>query len=195
MLRYNTQQERLILPEYGRTIQQMVEHCLTIADRDERNHCARSIIRAMGNLFPALRDNETTKHKLWDDLAVMSRFKLDIDWPEGVVTEDKLDTRLEKVPYPASQMRLRQYGRSIEQMIARATVMEPGPERDELVMLLANQMKKQLTALDRDAASDARVMKDLADYSHGEIRLDPAVTHLHEFQIVAPVTGKKKRKK
>ncbi len=195
MLRYNTQLERLSLPEYGRNIQRMVDHCLTIEDRDERNHCARSIIRAMATLFPTMKDSEASRRKLWDHLAVMSRFKLDIDWPCEVISEDVLDTAPAKVPYPSTRIRLRQYGRSLEKMIGKAAAMEPGAERDELVMMLANQMKKQLAAVDRDNATDARVFKDLADYTHGEIRLDPEVVHLHEFDIVAPVATKKRRRK
>lgn len=194
MLRYNTQLERLVLPEYGRNIQRMVNYCMTIPDREERNHCARSIIRAMGNLFPELRSGESCS-KLWDHLALMSDFQLDIDWPEGVITEDKLDSKPEKVPYPTSRIRLRQYGRSLEHMIVKAAAMEPGAERDELVIMLANQMKKNLAAVDRDGACDARVFKDLADYTHGEIRLDPEQVILHDYQIIAPVTGKKKRKR
>lgn len=195
MLRYNTQLARLVLPEYGRNIQQMVDHCITIADREERNRCARSVINAMGNLFPALRDSDVSRHKLWDHLAVMSGFKLDIDWPCEVITADHLSRQPEKVPYPASRIRLRQYGRDIEQMIVKAVAMEPGEERDEFVLLIANQMKKQLAATDHDSATDARVFKDIAEYTHGEIRLDPEQAHLHEFEIVAPVSGKKKKKK
>lgn len=195
MLRYNTQLERLVLPEYGRNIQQMVDHCVTIADREERNRCARTIVTAMGNLFPELRDSEASRHKLWDHLAVMSNFKLDIDWPCEVITADRLDRVPDKIPYPSTSIRLRQYGRDIEQMIVKATVMDPGEERDALVILIAGQMKKQLASTNPDIATDARVFADLADYSHGALRLDPAEVHLPEFQIVAPVTGKKKRKK
>lgn len=194
MLRYNTQFEPLVLPEYGRNIQQMVQHCLSIENRDERNHCARSIIRAMGNLFPELRNGDG-QMKLWDHLALMSGFALDIDWPEGVMTESPGNTPPAKVPYPGTAIRRRQYGRAIEKMIQRAMAMEPGDERDELVILIANQMKKDLSATDRDLATDARVLSDLADYSHGEIRLNPEEVTLHEFQIMVPATGKKKRKK
>ena len=195
MLRYNTQLERLVLPEYGRNVQQMVDHCLAITDREERNRCARTIIAAMSTLFPEMRETEASRHKLWDHLAVMSGFKLDIDWPCEVISSDRLAQKPEKVPYPASSMRLRQYGRGIVQMIARAAAMEPGAERDELVIMLASQMKKQLAATSHDGATDARVFRDMADYSHGEIRLDPEQVHLHDFQIVAPVTNKRKRKK
>jgi len=196
MLRYNTQQKRLTLPEYGRNIQQMVDHCLTIVDRGERTRCAHTIIAAMGNLFPELRDNEASRHKLWDHLAIMSDFKLDIDWPCDVVGSEQFRTVPVKVPYPASRIRLRHYGRSLEQMIVRATAIEPGQERDQLVNMLANHMKKLLMMVNIDGVDDAKVYRDLAEYSHGEIRVNPEEHPLHEFKIVAPVNpGKRKKKK
>ena len=78
---YNTQQKKLIMPEYGRNVQQMIDHCVSIEDREERTRCANTIINIMGNLFPHLRDVDDFKHKLWDHLAIMSDFKLDIDYP------------------------------------------------------------------------------------------------------------------
>ena len=99
MLTYNTQLKKLVLPEYGRNIQQMVDHCVTIEDRAERTRCAYSIIEIMGNLFPNLRDENDFKHKLWDHLAIMSDFKLDIDYPCDVITEENLGSEPTKVGY------------------------------------------------------------------------------------------------
>ncbi len=196
MLTYNTQLKKLILPEYGRNIQQMVDHCLTIEDRDERTRCAHSIIATMGNLFPSLRDTEDYNHKLWDHLAIMSDFKLDIDYPCEVVKPDELETRPEKIPYTGNHIRYRHYGKDLEMMITRAAGMEEGEERNELILLLANHMKKLMLAINKDGVDDAKIFKDLAEYSHGAIRLDPETTHLHEFQVVqAPSSGKKKKKK
>ena len=93
MLTYNTQLKKLVLPEYGRNIQQMVDHCLTIEDREERTACAYSIINSMGNLFPQLRDVDDFKHKLWDHLAIMSDFKLDIDYPCDIIRPENLESR------------------------------------------------------------------------------------------------------
>lgn len=197
MLRYNTQLKRLILPEYGRNIQQMVDHCLTIEDRDERTRCAYSIIASMGNLFPQLRDENDYRHKLWDHLAIMSDFKLDIDYPCEVIKPDTLDSKPEQLSCKTSPLRFRHYGKCIELMIDKATSMEPGEERDALVMLIANQMKKLMLAVNKDSVDDTRIFKDLAEYSHGAIRLDPATHRLHEFkEAPAPVSaGKKKKKK
>ncbi|MDE5785507.1 MAG: DUF4290 domain-containing protein, partial [Duncaniella sp.] len=145
MLTYNTQLKPLRLPEYGRNIQQMVEYCVSIPDREERNLCARAIIRAMGNLFPALRDDPEAAPKLWDHLAIMSEFQLDIDYPYEVVSPDSLRSFPETVRYPGAFIPMRNYGKLIVDMVARAAEMPEGEERDEFVMLVANQMKKLQT--------------------------------------------------
>lgn len=195
MLTYNTQLKQLILPEYGRNIQQMVDYCLTIEDRQERTDCAYSIIRAMGNLFPALRDGEDSK-KLWDHLAIMSGFELDIDYPVEIILPENLQTVPEKVPYTQSRIRYRHYGKILEGLIKKASSMEEGEERDQLVYYIANHMKKLMLGVNKDGVDDAKVFKDLAEYSHGAIRLDPETTRLHEFKAMpSPQTGKKKKKK
>ncbi len=196
MLTYNTQLKRLILPEYGRNIQQMVDHCIAIEDRDERTRCAHSIVNCMAKLFPKIREEEDYQHKLWDHLAIMSDFKLDIDYPVEVVKAENFNNRPEKVPYTAEHIRYRHYGKDVELMIDKAVRMEEGPERDELVILIANHMKKLLLAVNSDGVEDAKIFKDLAEYSHGQICLSPETTRLYEFKIVAPpATGKKKKKR
>lgn len=197
MLTYNTQLKKLILPEYGRNIQQMVDYCVSIPDREERTVCAHSIIASMGNLFPQLRDTEDFKHKLWDHLAIMSDFKLDIDYPYEVIKPENLESRPEPLNYELSSIKLRHYGKYIELMIAKAVSLEEGEERDALVILIANHMKKLMLAVNPDGVDDAKVFKDLEAYSHGAIRLDPATCRLHEFKAApTPQTsGKKKKKK
>jgi len=198
MIAYNTQLKHLALPEYGRNIQNMIDHCMTIEDRDERNHCARTIISAMHTLMKKTntREPEDFRRKLWDHLAIMSGFQLDIDYPyDDMASTDERSTPPEKVPYSASQLNYRHYGKSLQRMIAKASAMEESPERQELVMLLAHQMKKQLLTLNREGVDDARVFKDLAMLSHGAIRLSTDTCRLHEFKVVAPPPVSKKRKK
>lgn len=196
MLTYNTGKPRLILPEYGRNIQQMVDHCLTIEDRDERTRCAHTIVAAMLKLFPKIKEQENYQQKLWDHLAIMSGFRLDIDAPVEMISSDPHDSKPERVPYSGHHIRFRHYGKDIELMIARIIAMPEGSERDELTRLVANHMKKLLLTVSKDGVEDEKIFRDLADYSHGEIRLDPQTTHLHDFQIIAPVAqGKKKKKK
>jgi hypothetical protein len=196
MLTYNTQQKRLILPEYGRNIQQMVDYCVTIPDREERTACAYTIIASMGNLFPQLRDVDDFKHKLWDHLAIMSDFKLDIDYPYEIINPENLETRPERVNYTDVPVRQRLYGKYIELMIVKASIMENGEERDALVSMIANHMKKLMIAFNPDGVDDARILKDLEVFSHGAIRLDPAEYRLHEFKTTpTPAPTKKKKKK
>ncbi|MCI9286266.1 MAG: DUF4290 domain-containing protein [Muribaculaceae bacterium] len=196
MLTYNTRRPRLILPEYGRGIQRMIDHCLTIEDREERTRCAYTIVATMGKLFPKIREQENYKQKLWDHLAIMSGFKLDIDYPVEVVNAEHLSTAPDRVPYAGRHIRYRHYGKDVELMISKALEMPEGPERDELSLLIANHMKKLLLAVSKDGVDDAKIFKDLAEYSHGMIRLDPAAVRLHDFKIIAPPSsGKKKKKK
>ncbi len=196
MLTYNTHRPRLALPEYGRAVQRMVDHCLTIEDREERTRCAYSIISTMSRVQPKMKEQEDWKQILWDHLAYMSGYKLDIDYPVEVSAPDKYSSQPDKVPYPRRHIRYRHYGKDIELIIAKAIEMPEGRERDELVMLVANHMKKLLLAVNKDSIDDTKIFKDLAEYSHGMLRIDPENMRLHEFKIVAPpATGKKKKKR
>lgn len=195
MLSYNTHLKKLVLPEYGRIIQEMVDHCLTIEDRAQRNLCAQTIINAMGNLFPALKEGEENKRKLWDHLAIMSDFKLDIDYPYEIVQQDSLETNPDKIAYNAVISDNRHYGRHLIAMVQRAAQMEQSEERDALVLMLANQMKKVMLASGNDSTDDVRIFKDLAAISHGEFRLNPDEVKLNEYNIIVPPTSKKKKKK
>lgn len=195
MLRYNTQLKRLVLPEYGRNIQSMVDHCLTIEDRQERTRCAYSIIASMANLFPELKTGGEYNHKLWDHLAIMSDFKLDIDYPCEIIGPDNLNSRPSAVSYQTQSPRRRHYGKALEAMIDQAASMPEGEERDELVRMLANQMKKLMIAVNKDGVDDARIFKDLAEISEGAIRISPETMPLRDYVIPQQATGKKKKKK
>lgn len=195
MLTYNTQLRHLPLPEYGRNIQSMVDHCVTIADRDERTKCAYTIISAMATLFPELKNGAATSNKkLWDHLMIMSDFKLDIDFPCEVISRENLYTRPDKVDYDSSYFRFRHYGKNIESLTTRACQMEEGEERDELILLIANQMKKLMLEYNKEGVEDARIFNDLAVMSNGAIRLDAANCQLREF-VEPPKPATKKRKK
>ncbi len=170
---YNSQRKQLVLPEYGRHIHKMVEYASTIEDRDERLKCAYSIISVMGNLFPHLRDVSDFKHKLWDHLALMSDFKLDIEYPYDVLTVSQFSTTPDKVPYNDYVMTYRHYGRLVEQMIKKASVMEEGELKDHLVTLIVGQMKKSLINWNKDNATDERVIEDIKRLSGGALAAEP----------------------
>ena len=194
MLRYNTQLKPLALPEYGRNIQSMVDHCLSIEDREQRTQCAYTIIESMANLFPDLKNGGEYDHKLWDHLAIMSDFQLDIDYPCEVIKPDNLHTKPERVEYQLDGVRRRHYGKTIEAMIMSAADMEAGDEK-ELIKLIAAQMKKTLLAVNSDGVEDSRVFRDLMEISGGRIRVDESQMKIREFIIPAQPTGKKKKKK
>lgn len=179
---YNTQRQKLPLPEYGRSIQNMVDHALTIEDRAERQRCAKTIIHIMGNMFPHLRDVPDFKHKLWDHLAIMSGFRLDIDYPYGIVKKDNLNVRPERIPYQSGSIRYRHYGRFIENLIQKAAAYPEGAEKKQLLRLIANHMKKDFIAWNKDTVEDKKIFSDIEEYSHGAIRLTPADMQLSSGQ-------------
>ncbi|AOH40106.1 DUF4290 domain-containing protein [Tannerella serpentiformis] len=203
-MKYNTAEKHLAQPEYGRNVQNLVDYCVTIEDREERNRCANAIISIMGNLYPQQRDTNDFKHILWDHLAIMSGFKLDVDYPYEVVKEADLETRPPRIPYVSTRIRSRQYGKIMEQMVGKATEMENSEAKDYLVRSLANQMKRSyVTWNNKDTVSDAKIFKDLAQLSDGLIDLKEGDLKLidgRELQQVAAAAqhqnkSKKFRKK
>ena len=170
-MEYNTQRKKMELPEYGRSVQNMVDHALTIEDREERQRCANTIINIMGGMFPHLRDVPDFKHKLWDHLAIMADFKLDIDYPFEIVKKEDLVIKPDKVEYPTGAIRYRHYGRFLEGMVKKAVEVENAEERKALVNLLAVQMKKDLNNWNKDGIEDQKIVDDLREYSKGAIDL------------------------
>lgn len=171
-MNYNSQLKALVLPEYGRHIHQMVDYAMTIENREERTRAADAIVTVMGNLFPHLRDVSDFKHKLWDHLAIMSDFQLDIDFPYALPEKENFDSKPNQVPYSENKMTYRHYGRLIEEMIGKAIEMEEGELRDHLITLLANHMRKSLFNWNKDYATDERIQNDIATLSKGELKVD-----------------------
>ena len=171
-LDYNTQREKLVLPEYGREIQSMVDHAVAIKDRAERQHCAESIIAIMDHMFPDGADVEDHHRKLWDHLAIMSGFKLDIDYPYAVKQAEDIAKRPEPMDYPKTRIPVRHYGSMMFELFDRLKNMEPGKERDELVKLTANQMRRDLAQWSHGSCDEEKVAADLARFTDGKIHLD-----------------------
>lgn len=196
MLTYTTHLKKLILPEYGRNIQRMVDHCLTIEDRYERTRCAATIVKTMETLFPIQGNTDAYRRKLWDHLAIMSDFQLDVDVPFELIRPENLDNTPSHIDYDQGDFNYRHYGLIIQRAVAHASEMPEGDERDALVLLLANHMKKLMLAVNSDGVDDEKIFKDLREMSHGAISLRPENVKLHEFKVApAPATGKKKKKK
>ena len=182
-MQYNTQQKRMPLPEYGRSIQNMVDHALTIEDRAERQRCANTIINIMGNMFPHLRDVPDFKHKLWDHLAIMSDFKLDIDYPYEIIRKDILNTRPEVIPYPSTKIRYRHYGRTLEVLIKKAIDFPEGDEKQNLIALICNHMKKDYMTWNKDTVDDRKIAEDLNEYSGGKLQMTDDIIKLMAERI------------
>ena len=196
MLTYNPQLKPLALPEYGRMIHQMVEYATQIPDRDERTRCAFAIAKIMKNLFPQEFASPDGERKMWDHINIISDFKLDIDFPVEVSSAEAIHPKPDPIPYGDQNIRHRYYGKNIQMMIDRVAELEEGPEKDSLISMIAHHMKKLMFTHNKEGVNDARILRDLAEYSKGRIQLDPETYILHEFREIEPVqNGKKKKKK
>lgn len=180
---YNTQRKKMALPEYGRSIQNMVDHALTIEDRAERQRCANTIVNIMGNMFPHLRDVPDFRHKLWDHLAIMAEFKLDIDYPYELVKSSEFIAKPQPVNYPDTSIRYRHYGRTLEVLIKKACLLEEGDEKQNLIALICNHMKKDYMTWNKDVVEDQKIADDLAELSDGKLQLTPAIIDLMHRRI------------
>lgn len=188
---YNTSRKKIALPEYGRHIHRLVDHIMAIEDRDERNRATRSLIDIMGNLNPHLRDVVDFKHKLWDHLAVISDFHLDIDSPYPIPTKEVLNEKPRRVPYNQDRIRYKHYGKVIESMVAKASQMPEGEERKILTEALANIMKKQYLTWNREAVNDVNILKDLTELSKGKIVVEVNEVRLSDTREILSKNIKK----
>ena len=168
---YNTQRNRLVLPEYGRNVQRMVEYTMRVEDTEERNRLAKAIIVIMGNMNPHLRDISDFKHKLWDHLAIMSNFQIDIDSPYEKPTPKILTEKPRRIFKQSEGIRYKHYGHIIELMIEEAIKMPEGREKEELTKIIANHMKKSYLTWNRDVVDDEVILQDLAKLSGGKLQI------------------------
>lgn len=172
-MEYNTERTHLHMPEYGRIIQQLVEHCKELATKEERNEMAVAIVDFMGQRNPQLRDEENYKHKLWDHLFILASYDLDIDSPYPVPTEEEMQQKPKRMEYPKLQGDFKFYGKSILQLIDRAIELEAGEEKDALIQVIANNMKKSYNVYNKEHVQDEVIFRHLKDLS--ENRLDLTV--------------------
>ena len=181
-LEYNSERTHLIIPEYGRHIQKLVNHCIAIEDAAERNKMAKAIVDVMGNLQPHLRDVPDFKHKLWDQLFIMADFKLDVDSPYEKLEKEILQAKPEGLDYPKYASKYRYYGNNIQTMINVALTWEEGDARDALYYTIANHMKKCYLNWNKDTVDDAVIFKHLVDLSDGKIDMTNSDEKLSEVK-------------
>ena len=192
-LEYNTQREKLIISEYGRHIQKMVDYAASLSDRKERQQMAEGIIDLMGELNPHLRDVDDFKHKLWDHLFIMSDFKLDVNSPFEKPELEKLFEKPEPLAYPNSKISFNHYGKVIEMMIEEASEMEKGELRDNLTLAIANQMKKSYVKWNRDSVEDKLIFNQLEQLSKGKLSLTED-TELEYVSVLKKNNNNRKKK-
>lgn len=196
MIPYNTGMEPLLLAEYGRNIQNLVDFCVGIPDREERTRCAHSIADIMTILFPALKKDPNDRKKIWDHINIMSRFELDIDFPVDVIRAEEANPTPEPIPYSNSrEIIFRYYGKHIQEMVRMVADMEDSEERFNLIGVIANHMKKLMLAHNKEAVSDMKVLNDLRFISDGRIDLQPGDIYLYDFQEVQQPAKQKQNKK
>lgn len=195
-LDYNTQREKLLLPEYGREIQKMVNYAVTLPIREDRMRCAKSIVKMMASKVPQTGDSTTYQQALWDHLYLMSHKQLDIDWPYDVSNAEKLLAKPAPLKLPGQDLHLRHYGRLVGELIDKLKAMPAGEERDQLARHTANQMKRDLVMWGHGSSDDGKVAADLNQLTDGAIQID-LKTFTFEPVRIEPlaIAGKRKKKK
>lgn len=171
-MEYNTARPKMLIPEYGRNVQKMVDFAVTIADKEERNKVANAIINVMGELKQHLRDDEDYRHKLWTHLFIMSDFKLDVDSPYPIPKKENINIKPNKMPYPKNTIKFGHYGKSVEKLIEVAMGITDGKEKIALIKVIANMMKKFHLMYHTNSIDESVIMLHLEKLSEGELKLD-----------------------
>ncbi len=179
-LEYNTEREHLIIPEYGRHLQKMINHAKTRETKEERNKVAKAIIAVMGNLQPHLRDVPDFQHKLWDQLFIMADFDIDVDSPFDKPEKEVLQARPEPLKYPQNHPKYRFYGNNIKTMIDVAITWEDGEMKEALVYTIANHMKKCFLNWNKDTVEDDVIYDHLFELSNGQLNLKNSTEDLSD---------------
>jgi len=193
-LEYNSDREYLIIPEYGRHIHKMVNQAIECNNKGERNNMAKAIIGVMGNLNPHLRDVPDFQHKLWDQLFIMSQFKLDVDSPYPKPSKEIFEQKPEKLNYPQNHPKYRFYGNNIKKMIDVAVSWEDGEMKSQLVYVIANHMKKCFLNWNKDTVEDSVIYEHLFELSNGKISLDSSSPALSDSKDLISVSHRKNSK-
>jgi len=190
-LEYNTERTKLIIPEYGRHLHKMIDQALACDNKGERNKIAKAIIGVMGNLNPHLRDVPDFQHKLWDQLFIMSDFKLDVDSPFPLPSKELFSQRPDKLDYPQNFPKYRFYGNNIKRMIDVAIGWEEGEMKKQLIYVIANHMKKCFLNWNKDTVEDDVIYEHLLELSDGKLVVDSSNKPLSDSKNLIKLTNKK----
>ena len=171
-MEYNTARGKLMLPEYGRNVQNMIQHAMEIEDRDERNRAAQAIIEVMGQLNPHLRDVDDFRHKLWTHLFIMSAFSLDVDSPFEIPQKEILDEKRRHMEYPKSKIRYGHFGQYTQKVLEQSEGIDSNEERDYLTLTMGRFMKKQFLLHNNNAVENSVIAEQLKDLSKGQLEIE-----------------------
>lgn len=185
---YNSTRPKLILAEYGRNVQNMVDYICTLPTKEERNQYAQVVIDMMGVLNPHLRDVSDFKHKLWDHLHIISDFKIDVDSPYPTPTREEIRHKPQILDYPQHNIRIRHYGYTVEKMIEKAVAKSEGEEKEKMTLAVANFMKMAYLTWNKDSVADEHIIHDLFELSGGKLQLPPN-TILTKLDFRTPPPG------
>ena len=183
-MQYNTVRNHLILPEYGRNVQKMVEHASNIKDKSERDKCVKSIIDFMGQMNPQLRDIKEFTHKLWDHLFIMSQFQLDATSPYPMPEIEKLKERPQKMPYPKNKIKFPFYGAALENMIHYAVKQEDNREKEIMTGMIANHMKKSYLLFNKHSVSNDTIILHLKQLSNNTLKLPSDFEFIRSSSVI-----------
>ena len=184
-MEYNTTREMMLIPEYGRNIQRMIQYTCTVEDREKRNQAAKFIINVMAQLNPSVKESGDFKHKLWDHLFIIADFKLDVDAPYPPPPPLSLSTKPEHLSYHDNEIEYKHYGKNIALMIEKATEYEDGVEKDALIKAIANHMKKSYLNWNRESVNDELIEKHLSVLSKDLLKLNQDFRFTHTNDILA----------
>lgn len=171
-MQYNTQRDQLTMPEYGRSIQKMVDMAVQMADRAERQQCANTIVKIMSGILPSTTNKADDEHRLWNHLARIAHYKLDIDYPVDIIPQEEAQAHPAPIPYPAKDIKRRHYGHLVEQALEYVMTLEDEEKRLFFTENIANQMKQNLYIWNKDSMDNALVAQDIERYSNGKLHLD-----------------------
>lgn len=174
-LSYNSMRDDLVIPEYGRSIHEMVQHCLSIADKAERSKCAAAIVSVMGSVVSQEGEKERAEQKLWNQLHVMARYELDVDAPFPKPEPAEKESAPAEMDYPNAQSRVGHFGKTTLDLIEAAKAMEEGEEKNILVVKVANLMKRHFLTWNRNTVEDAIIAAELKAKSDGALVLPEGV--------------------
>lgn len=183
-MKYNTARDHLVLPEYGRNVQKMVDHATTIQNKEERNKCVKTIIEFMGQMNPQLRDLKEFNHKLWDDLFIISKFQLEADSPYPLPEPKKLDERPEKMPYPKNKIKFPFYGAALENMIRYAVNQNDGRDKEIMTGMIANHMKKSYLLFNKHSVSNDTIILHLKQLSDNKLTLPKDFEFIRSSSVI-----------